>query len=763
MCRATLRVSVRRMVEFSMRSGDILPVSIVMMQEGGQAHRARQQTASAQVEVPVTWQGEAEGISCTVQGRIDLLWTDSTVPSVEELKLIQASAPLPAEPLAVHRMQAVCYGYMLCAKQCLEKVIVRVSYVTSDGIVRISFDETLTKEEAEQEFMSMLTPFARWEALQHNYRINRDSAIASLVFPFETYRPGQREMAIQVYTAIARKKRLFATLPTGTGKSAAALFPAVKALGEGKTPQLFCLTARGTAQQPMLDVLARFRAQGLPLRSVVLTAKEKCCPCERVHCHPDYCPRAKGYYGREMQALMALCEMQSFTVQDVHELCERKLLCPFEFSLAVCELADVVICDYNYVFDPLVMLQRIFGQGHPATLLVDEAHEVSERVRDSLSARLDSRTLRIQRRESGKIYGRSSPYYKALTTLLHALETLLPEDASTLESMTVPVDQVLNAAGFEDIDSGEFLRDLFRFRSALLRMIETPSDYRILLQAGKRERSLDLLCLNISSHLKSITEKLSGCIYYSATLDPLSAMRELLGGNETDALFALPSPFPPENLLMMQFSVDTRYQQRDESADLIAEAIWALYKARSGKYAVYFPSYAYLTLISERLIAKYPDLELNIQARDMDDSARQAFLLRMQKENSPLMSLCVLGGVFSEGIDLPGAQLIGAVIVGVGLPQINERQETLRKHYEQTFGDGFAFAYRYPGMHKVLQAVGRVIRSETDMGTVLLLDTRYTENAYSRLLPTHYRPVHVKSTQEITALGQEFWQSHRIL
>ena len=763
MCQTVLRVSVRRMVEFSLRGGDILPISILMMQEGGRAHRTRQQTVSAQAEVPVTWQGEAEGISCTVQGRIDLLWTDASVPCVEELKLIQESAPLPEEPLKIHRMQAVCYGFMLCAKQGLDEVAVRISYVTSDGAVRISFDETLAKSKAEREFMSMLIPFAHWEALQHNYRINRDAAIATLTFPFESYRPGQREMAIQVYTAISRKKRLCATLPTGTGKSAAALFPAMKALGEGKTPQLFCLTARGTAQQPMLDVLARFRSQGLPLRSVVLTAKEKCCPCENVHCHPDYCPRAKGYYEREMQALMTLCGMSGFTMQDVHELCERMLLCPFEFSLAVCELADVVICDYNYVFDPLVMLQRIFGQGHPVTLLVDEAHEVSERVRDSLSSQLDSRVLRAQRRESGKVYGRSSPYYKALTALLHALEALPPEDAPALATLSAPVDQVLNAAGFEHVDSGEFLRDMFRFRSALLRTIEAPSDYRILLQAGKRERSLDLLCLNISSHLKSVTEKLSGCVYYSATLDPLPAMRELLGGDETDALFALPSPFPPENLLLMQYSVDTRYQRRDESADAVAEAIWALYKTRSGKYAVYFPSYAYLSLISDRLLAQHPDLELNIQARDMDDGARQAFLSRMQQETGPLMSMCVLGGVFSEGIDLPGTQLIGAVIVGVGLPQVNERQETLREHYQQAFGDGFAFAYRYPGMHKVLQAAGRVIRSETDTGAVLLLDARYTENAYSRLLPPHYRPVRVKSTQEIAVLGQEFWHSHGII
>ena len=239
-------------------------------------------------------------------------------------------------------------------------------------------------------------------------------------------------------------------------------------------------------------------------------------------------------------------------------------------------------------------------------------------------------------------------------------------------------------------------------------------------------------------------------------------MRALLGGTEEDAIFALPSPFPPERLLVLRHDINTRFQQRADSAEEIAQSILALFQARDGKYIAYFPSYAYLALVEEQLRALQEDLPLNVQGRGMDEAAREAFLGRMRSENGPLLSLCVLGGVFSEGIDLPGSQLIGAVIVGVGLPQVNPVQEALRAHYAQTLGDGFAYAYRYPGMQKVLQAAGRVIRSETDAGIVLLLDARYGESAYACLLPPHYHVTRVANSDEIRARAQEFWQLYGI-
>ena len=758
----TLRASVRQVVEFSLRGGDLLPGSLSAMLEGGRAHRARQESVQATAERPVRWQGSCCGIEADIQGRIDLLWENETPPCVEELKLCPAVGAPPEAAVPVHRMQAVCYGFMLCEELGLPGVRVRVSYVTEQGAVRACFEEELAQEAARAAFFGVLEPLARWEGMQREYRARRDASLQALAFPYPSYRPGQREMAAQVYTAIDRRRRLFACLPTGTGKSAATLFPALKALGLGKTQQIFCLTARGTARLSVLDAIGRMRRDGLVLRCAVITAREKCCPQEVIRCHPDHCPRAKGYYDRELPALTALCECTGWTDGDVAALCDEMQLCPFEFSLALSELCDVVICDYNYVFDPMVALKRI--QGKPVTLLVDEAHNLPGRAREMLSAGLDSRELAGLRQETGRLYGRKSPLYRAMTSLLTPLrkgeettaDSLLPPLEALIDTMTAGF-SLPQAEGYQPV-----FRELLQFRYALERRSNEKENYRTLIHYDGRERQWKLLCLDISRHLTQATRRMRGCVFFSGTLTPLAEMRRLLGGEEEDAVFALPSPFPPERRLTLRYGVDTRYQHREESAEEIARAILALYDGRAGKYIAYFPSHAYLALIGQRLSALRPGLPLNAQSRAMEDEAREAFLDRMRREEGPLLSLCVLGGVFSEGIDLPGDQLIGAAVVGVGLPQVNPEQEALREYYGQALGDGFAYAYRYPGIQKVLQAAGRVIRGPEDAGVVLLLDSRYADSAYARLLPEDCRPIPAGSDKEIRRLAQDFWQRYGI-
>ena len=764
MCDQPLRASVRRMVEFSLRGGDLLPARAAAMAEGSAAHRARQSAVEAVCERPVRWQGACDGVDAEIQGRIDLLWEQEEPPCVDELKLIPEDGPLPGEALPAHRMQAVCYGFMLCRELDLPRVRVRVSYVTMRGTVRAAFEETLTEAETEATFFGMLRPLAAWHRLQCDYIKRRNAALAALTFPYPQYRPGQREMAVQVYTAKERKKRLFATLPTGTGKSAAALFPALKALGAGKTRQIFYLTARGTAQLSALDAVRRM--EGGALRATVIVAREKCCPVSPMRCHPDHCPRARGYYDRELPALLEACGLDRWDQDAIAEICERRQLCPFEFSLALCEISDVVICDYNYVFDPLVSLKRIIGQGIPVTLLMDEAHNLAGRAREMLSASLDSRALAALRRETGKLHGRKSPLYLAMTALLHPLRAF--EAEASADALRAPLEQLIDcmaqrlsepqADGFTDV-----FRLLLQFRMALDRLREQPTDYAVLTDGTSRERALTLLCLNVSDHLRSTTKRMTGCVYFSATLAPLAEMRALLGGDPEDALFALPSPFPPERLLVLCGGVDTRYQRRQDSAGAVARDILALCTARAGRYAAYFPSYAYLLMIREQIEALRPDLLLNVQSPGMGPEAREAFLERMRTAEGTLLSMCVLGGIFSEGIDLPGSQLIGAVIVGVGLPQVNPAQEALRAYYQQALGDGFAYAYRYPGMQKVAQAAGRVIRSEDDAGVVLLLDARYRESAYRTLLPPHFQVRDMSDADEIRAAAQEFWRLYGII
>lgn len=763
-----LHVSVRRIVEFALQSGDIAPTSLSAMQAGARGHKARQAQADETSERTVRWQGDCLGLSFDISGRIDILHTSQDLPVIEEIKLISPDSPLPDTALPVHRMQAVCYTHMLCEECSYAALRVQVTYVTEAGLVRAVFPEMLTKDEAKKLFFSMLTPFAAWEKNIRSFRSLRDTSLQSLPFPFPAYRPGQREMAAQVYTAIRLQKRLFATLPTGTGKSAATLYPALKALGEGKTRQIFYLTARGTARQAAIDALALMRTKGLRARSVILTAKEKCCPMEFKRCHPDHCIRAKGHYDRERDALLSLMQQyDDWTDERIAAAAAAHCVCPFELSLSLCEIADVVICDYNYAFDPAVRLQRIFERGLRVTLLIDEAHNLPSRVRSMLSAALSSQNIVLLRRESGKIGSRRDTLYKSFKPLIDLLRSITQENfpLSQLHSCVSDLIEMLSPqlSSAQNAFLIEPFRDLLAFRAALERYGAAPDRYALIVTEAGKEKHVQLLALDIAEHLKACTKRMLGSVFFSATLDPLPAMKQLLGGEEDDALFALPSPFPRENLLLLQRSVDTRYENRSFSIEEIARCLSAMFDARPGNYIAFFPSYAYLALAGEKLNEIHPDIPLNIQQRGMDEASRDQFLDSIRHAAQPLLSLCVLGGVFAEGVDLPGTQLIGAAIIGVGLPQVNDEQNRLRRYYDDVLQDGFGFAYRYPGMHKVLQAAGRVIRSERDLGVILLLDQRYRENAYAKLLPLHYQFTPVRDSHEILTLTKDFWRSHGII
>lgn len=763
-----LHASVRRVVEFTLQGGDIAPASLAAMQMGLRGHKARQEISGQTAERTVRWQGECEGLALLINGRIDLLHENQDIPLIEEIKLISDAAPLPDNAVPVHRMQAVCYAHMLCEELNLDTIAVQVTYVTEEGVLRAAFPEMLSRGEAASLFFSMLSPFAKWEMQLRTFRQQRDASIKALPFPFPAYRPGQREMAAQVYTAIRLQKRLFATLPTGTGKSAATLYPALKALGENKTRQIFYLTARGTARQAAKDALQLMREKGLKARSVILTAKEKCCPQEFKRCHPDHCMRAKGHFDREREAILTLLQQTGdWTTERICQTADEFHICPFELSLSLCEIADIVICDYNYAFDPAVRLQRIFERGLRVTLLIDEAHNLPSRVRSMLSAALSSQDMVLLRRESGRQHGRSAHLYKAFKPLIDLMRSISQENfpASQLHAHLSELIDFLSPhlSSPENAFLIDPFRDLIAFRAALERYMQTPERYALLISASAKERYVQLLALDIGEHLKAATRRMLGSVFFSATLDPLPAMQKMLGGEEEDAAFALPSPFPQENLLVLQRSVDTRYEKRSGSIEEIVRCLSAMFDARSGNYIAFFPSYAYLSLAAEKLSELRPDIPLNLQERGMDEISRESFLDRIREQSGPLLSLCVLGGVFSEGVDLPGTQLIGAAVIGVGLPQINDEQNRLRRYYDETLGDGFSFAYRYPGMHKVLQAAGRVIRSEHDKGVILLLDERYRENAYSRLLPQHYQVQYTADSDEIHAHIKDFGRAHGII
>ncbi len=746
------RVSVRDLVEFSIHGEDILPVSGKQdMQAGMKGHKARQSQLGEgwQAEVPVSLSISAEGIDFLIAGRMDAYF-EADIPVIEELKLSYETHTPPETAWPAHRAQAVVYGHLVCLEKGKSAVRIRVVYVTDAGRPRAAFEEELSADALAAEFQALLTAFAKWEDIQRRHRAKRDESLLALSFPFDSYRPGQREMAVQVFTAIRQKRRLFASMPTGTGKSAAVLFPALKALGQGVTGQIFYLTARTTARQAALQALELMRRKGMHVRSLTLNAKEKQCP-KYTRCHPDFCERAKGHFLRLPDALSEIMEQTDWNGQAVIDMADKHMLCPFEFALSLTEIADVVICDYNYAFDPAARIKRIFEWRTDLTLLADESHNLASRTRDMLSGLSDGPYLRAFRTMLGKSAGRKGPLYKALTRVLAQLRSIpFEEDAEEKELGSLPdglvstmqtlLEEVMESFGNPPPgEAGQALGEIYQMAIGFCAAVDRGLDkYALLCKKQGRERMVRLLCLTVAEHLQEVTKKLSGVVCFSATLSPLSAMQKLLGGGEEDACFALPSPFPAQNLLVLRHRVDTRYALRRETAFQVAAAVKRAFAAKPGKYIAFFPSYAYLKLVGAELLKSDPALPLLVQENGMEEAAREAFLAQFTADERPLLGLAVLGGVFAEGIDLPGERLLGVMVVGVGLPMVCPEQEALRRHYEKTLGDGFAYAYRYPGMHKVLQAAGRVIRSETDRGVVLLIDQRYYQHDYLSLCPPHW-------------------------
>ncbi|MEG1890813.1 MAG: helicase C-terminal domain-containing protein [Clostridia bacterium] len=756
---AAFRVSVRDLVAFSYFPADIMPgTDMRELWAGTQAHQARQRGQEGQAERAIKHRFALNGESVLVYGRMDA-FTEGDVPFVEEIKLGSGEEP---SARSEHRAQALCYAAMVAQEQPCAAVRFAVSYVNLQGKVLRVFSETLENELLLAQMNALLAPYIAFAVRERAHRERRDASLRALPFPFERYRAGQRELAAQVYTAIVRGKRLVASLPTGTGKSAAVLYPALKAMGEGKTRKILYLTARNTARQSPLNALERMHAQGMRARCATLTAKEKLCP-TLARCHPDACSRAKGHYLRQSAAIdeLLLVDCPCWTDEVIMQAADRHEVCPFELALALVELADVVLMDLNYIFDPFAQIKRL-NHRH-TTLLVDEAHHAVDRVRESLSGELNSSVLVKARAGFGKVVGRRHAYYLALGRLIAALRALgceggteenAPAPHSPAEALTLPtlppalpaaaqavLDEAL-ALFHHPVSSGEQMSEI----SAVVRLClpflyaaeHLDEDYAILLEKHGKERTLTLYCLLPAKEMERQTKPMRGVVYFSATLAPLPAMRQLLGGAEGDACFSLPSPFPPQRLAVVRRSISTRYEGREASAAQVAGSIAEAVTARRGKYIAYFPSYAYLALVLEHLVQEELPA-LWVQRRDMTDDDRAAFLAAFVSDSAPKLGLCVLGGLFSEGIDLPGEQLIGVIIVGMGLATPSAKLRAVQACYERHFGDGFGYACRIPAMQKVAQAGGRVIRDEQDRGLVLLLDERYYRREYASLLPPEWQ------------------------
>ena len=774
-------VAVRSLVEFVFLAGDLTAGGFQRRdraQQGTLGHkrvqRSRPEGYEAEVEIACRVEGADPPIE--VRGRIDGLYASQEPVIIEEIKTTSLSLELVSEqhnPL--HWAQAQCYAYMYACKHQLGEIRIHLTYYHLDSREEKTFERHFTWDELQAFFSDLITPYLDWFRRVHAWQDRRDQSIHQLEFPYVDYRPGQREMAVAVYKAIRANGRLYVQSPTGVGKTIAALFPAVKALGLGLASKIFYLTAKTSGRQVAEKALEDMRQVNLNLSSVTLTAKEKICFCPPVNCDPERCVFARDYFGKVKKALLEIDRYQAFTRPVIEALAQQYQICPFEFSLDLALWVDCIICDYNYVFDPRVYLHRFFDlTNEPYIFLVDEAHNLPDRAREMYSAELDKKAvLDLQRT--------LKPHLPVLFKKLGAINKILLEirkacqaqGRAALVETALPENLLQAVREFsQKAEDWLVLNQVAEFRQNILAFYFLCSNYlrtaeyfdsfyvSYFERQGQAGLKAKLFCLDPAPMLAGPLARSQSTLFFSATLLPLDYFTRLLNGAADHPRRIFPSPFPAETVsLLIHDGISTRYAQRADSYTAIAAAVESICSTHVGNYLVFFPSYAYLAAVLERLKERLPESQLLVQDRGMTEAAREAFLARFATGSQETMiGLAVMGGIFGEGIDLVGERLIGAVVVGVGVPQVCLERDLIKDYFERQNTSGFAYAYLYPGFNRVLQATGRVIRTESDRGIIVLIDERFTHARYRQLFPAHWRGFQVvQNIGQIKDKLARFW------
>ena len=730
-----VRASVRQVVETTYHDSDLSPAAgaAKRMREGAAAHQSRQKEGARhetayRAEQALSADYETDTLTLHVSGRADgLFLCEDGTTVVEEIKLGAKDNPL----IPAHRAQAAMYGHMLCARDGLSGVRLRVLYVDEQGEGVACYEENAAAQALEEIFKTLCAAVCIWEEKMLARRRARDASLDALPFPYDGYRAGQRRFAAGVYVAIRDRKRFFAQAPTGIGKTMAALYPALRALGEGKCSRVLYLTARTTGRKSATDALAFLQERGAKLFAVEIAAKDKLCPQERRDCRTEVCPLAEGFYDRLPDAVSEALSGGVWDRTRIEELAQKHRLCPFELALELAQRADVVVCDYNYVYDPFVAIDALLTGG--AALLVDEAHQLAPRVQESRSAKLSLRELTENRREAGQTLGRKSRLYRAMTDVLHALRELARTEVFASGELEKPpealrgaMDALMDAAGsaLED-GAGQAAAQAFTLAAAWQYAASHFDErYAVLTSGGEKNAEIELFLLCAAKDILDRSKKAKGTVYFSATLAPFDAAGQMLGRMDGDACLMLPSPFLPEQLQARWQSIDLRYAAREQSAPRVAELIQTHFAQHSGNTLVFFPSYAYLEQVCAQL-GQVDGVRMLREARGMREDEKNALLSTFQCGDERVALLCVLGGAFSEGVDLVGERLKNVIVISTGMPQPNARVRAMQRYYDALGANGFDLCMTLPGMVRVIQAAGRLIRSETDTGTLLLIDSRY--------------------------------------
>ena len=776
-----VRISVRDLVEFVLREGDIDNRKIGMsdkdvMAMGGRLHRKiqRQMGSDYHAETAMKLQIPCGEFDLRVEGRADgvIIKGDTSEVIIDEIKGILRDLSLIEQPVNVHLAQAKCYAYIYAKQHSLREIGIQMTYCNLDTEEIRRFLSHYTYEALECWFEELISSYEKWARFQIKWEEKRNSSIRLVEFPF-SYREGQREVAAAVYRTILRKKKLFLQAPTGVGKTISTLFPSVKAIGEGLGEKIFYLTAKTITRTVAEQAFRILGEQGLQMKVITLTAKEKICKCEETECNPVSCPYAKGHFDRVNDAVYDLIMNYNEITRDVIEnQSEKYMVCPFEMSLDVSLWVDAVICDYNYAFDPTAHLKRFFSEnaGKKYIFLVDEAHNLVERGREMYSARLykeDFLELKKMMRVKEPILSKKADEVNRQFLLLKRE----CEEYRVLESVSHLAIKLMNLLAemerFFEKSSESDKRDqvlelYFKVREFLNIHDILDENYVIYSEYQQDGRFMvKLFCVNPAVNLQAYLEYGIGTVFFSATLLPVRYYKKLLSIETDDYAIYADSPFPKDSrLLLIGRDVSTRYTQRGpEMYRRIASYIVGAADAKKGNYMVFFPSYRVMEEVHSVFSEKCGKISSAVQSPFMSEEDREVFLKEFDEiREESFVGFCVMGGIFSEGIDLPEDKLIGVIIVGTGLPQVCNEREIVKQYFSGIGSDGFEYAYLYPGMNKVLQSAGRVIRTEKDRGLILLLDERFSTGRYRELFPREWSNARHCTAESLTSYMQEFWE-----
>ena len=773
----SLRLSVHQLVDFLLRSGDIdnRVFNRSSMNEGSRLHSEYQgrQSSNYMSEYPLSVSLTVDEINVLLEGRADGIIKrsdgsyviDEIKTTVEDLKVFHQ------DNLEWHLGQAKCYAYMFAKSNDLEYIAIKLTYIRQGKEKEQFIDSYIFNYlELEQFVLDLINDYLEFYNIIFQKLEKRNKSIESLNFPFQKYRQGQRELAKYCYAVAKKGKRLFVEAPTGIGKTMSTLFPFVKALKDDEKSKIFYLTAKTSGKEAAYQAIKLLKNNGLSLSDIVITAKDKICFCKGQACNPDECPFAKGYYDKIQTILRyAIVSYDDFDYSLITRLAYENQICPFEFELDLSLFMDLIICDYNYLFDPISYMKRYFDEDASHYLaLVDEAHNLVDRSREMYSASLSYDVFK-EARKSVK-HSKLHKLKLALSKMNKMFKDyLLEEDGNHLvdefnENTYKTISSFITT--MQDINKNEnkeMSKELLSFYLEVNRFAKmldfVGSNYLCYYNKERDNVTLYLSCLDASKYLASCLKSIKGSVLFSATLSPLDYYVNTLGGETTDAQLVLPSPFPRENFkIIIAPNVSIRYKNRDKSYQKVADYIESFVNNKIGNYFVFLPSYEYLHNLMPFI--ELENADIFEQDREMSEEEKVAFLLNFKPNpEKTTVGFVIVGGAFGEGIDLVSDRLIGAVVVGIGMPRINYVSDQIDTYYDMQGLSGYNYAYLNPGMNKIMQALGRVIRSESDKGAVLLIDDRYLTNEYRDLFKAEWREYEVVfKPKEVSDICKQFFK-----